>query len=164
MEVSTQVRLRIIYTMEKGSINGQMDAIIKEHSIGYACGTSIVEIGQHGLPVITALFSPDHKLFSSNICGGLYNNKYKGNEGNNLLVGETEDEQPLIETVVNEIEHDFDKARTRSYQCMRYDFDLSTNMRGYLSIIYSARAIDYRSINIPKCKYLRKLLFQLFVK
>lgn len=140
----------------------KIDSIIKEHSIGYACGTSIVEIGKHGLPVITALFSPDHKLYSRAICGGLYNNKYKGNEGNNLLVGETEEQQPLIETVLQEIEQDFDGARMKSYNCMKSDFNLSTNMQEYLRIIKSAKPIDFTSINIPNCGFLRKLSYTLF--
>ena len=140
----------------------KIDSIIREHSIGYACGTSIVEIGKHGLPVITALFSPDHKLYSRAICGGLYDNKYKGNEGNNLLVGETEEQQPLIETVIKEIEQDFDGARLKSYNCMKSDFNLSTNMQEYLRIIKSAKPIDFLSINIPNCSFLRKFSYTLF--
>lgn len=140
----------------------KIDAIIKEHSIGYACGTSIVEIGKHGLPVITALFSPDHKLYSNAICGGLYDNKYKGNEGNNLLVGETEEQQPLIESVIKEIEQDFDGARMKSYNCMKDDFNLSTNMEGYLRIINNARPLDFSHIVLPSCPLLRKISYILF--
>lgn len=140
----------------------KIDGIIKEHSIGYACGTSIVEIGKHGLPVITALFSPDHKLYSREICGGLYDNKYKGNEGNNLLVGESEDQQPLIESVVAEIECDFDGARKKSYNCMKADFNLSTNMQDYLRIINSAKPLDYSSVIVPSCSYFRKIAFNIF--
>ena len=140
----------------------KIDDIIKEHSIGYACGTSIVEIGKHGLPVITALFSPDHKLYSKAICGGLYDNKYKGNEGNNLLVGETEEQQPLIESVIKEIEQDFDGARKKSYNCMKDDFNLSTNMEGYLRIINNAKPLDFSHIVLPSCPLLRKISYLLF--
>ncbi len=138
--------------------------IIKEHSIGYACGTSIVEIGKYGLPVITALFSPYHKLYSKSICGGLYNNKYKGNEGNNLLVGETEDQQPLIETVIAEIENDFDGSRQKSYDCMKADFTLSTNMKKYLIIINNAKSLDYSKITIPSCNFFRRIIYNFFYK
>lgn len=140
----------------------KIDDIIKEYSIGYACGTSIVEIGKHGLPVITALFSPDHKLFSKAICGGLYNNKYKGNEGNNLLVGESVEEQPLIESVIEKIEQDYDGTRISCYKCMKADFNLSTNMEGYLRIILNSKPIDFSSISIPHCGLLRKLSYSLF--
>lgn len=142
----------------------KIDSIIKEHSIGYACGTSIVEIGKHGLPVITALFSPEHKLYSKAICGGLYNNKYRGNEGNNLLVGESEEEQPLIESVITEIEHDFDGTRKISFNCMKADFNLSTNMQDYLRIIKNAGPLMFKDIKIPRCNIFRKLAFNLFIK
>ena len=142
----------------------KIDDIIREHSIGYACGTSIVEIGKHGLPVITALFSPNHKLFTNAICGGLYDNKYKGNEGNNLLVGESEENQPLIESVIKEIENNFDSARKKSYNCMKDDFNLSSNMNRYLKIIKNATALNYNNVNLPKCSLFRRMAFYLFAK
>lgn len=137
--------------------------IIKKHSIGYACGTSIVEIGKYGLPVITALFSPNHKLYSKAICGGLYSNKYKGNEGNNLLVGESEDQQPLIETVITEIENDFDGSRKKSYDSMKADFSLSKNMKNYITIINNARPLDYSKIIIPSCNFIRRIIYKFFI-
>lgn len=133
--------------------------IIRKHSIGYACGTSIAEIGQYGLPVVTALFSPSHSLYKRNICGGIYNNKYKGNEGNNLLIGETEDQQPLIEDTLNQIELDFSNAVRQSYQSLRSDFDFSTNMNGYLSIINNSKRIEFNSIQLPQCSALRRFLY-----
>lgn len=133
--------------------------MIKKHSIGYACGTSIVEIGQYGLPVITALASPSHQLFKRSICGGIYNNKYKGNEGNNLFIGETEDEQPAIEETMALIEKDYGKAALQSFMAMKEDFDLVPNFNKYHQIIEGAKRMDVESTIIPKSSFLRSFLF-----
>jgi hypothetical protein len=140
----------------------EIGSVIKEHSIGYACGTSIVEIGQYGLPVITALASSSHKLFKRSICGGIYNNKYKGNEGNNLFIGETEDEQPTIEETMAIIEEDFGKAALISYKAMKEDFDMIPNIKKYHSIINGSKRIDAERINIPKCSKVRRAIFSTF--
>lgn len=134
--------------------------IIRQHSIGYACGTSIVEIGQHGLPVITALAAPSHNLFKRPICGGIYNNKYKGNEGNNLFIGETEDEQPTIDETIALIESDFESSAQQSFQAMREDFDLLYNFEKYHKIIERANRMDVVRCIIPQSSILRRFLFK----
>lgn len=136
--------------------------IIKRHSIGYACGTSIVEIGQHGLPVITALAAPSHNLFTKSICGGIYNNKYKGNEGNNLFIGETEEEQPTIEETISIIEKDFDEAAQKSFKAMKEDFDMIPNFEKYHKIIEDAKRINVEAIIVPCSSILRRLVFNHF--
>lgn len=137
----------------------EIGAVIKEHSIGYACGTSIVEIGQYGLPVITALASSSHQLFKRSICGGIYNNIYKGNEGNNLFIGETEDEQPTIEETMALIEKDFEKAALQSYLAMKEDFDLIPNFKKYHQIIEGAKRMDVETTFIPNSSSLRSFIF-----
>lgn len=134
--------------------------IIKKHSIGYACGTSIVEIGQHGLPVITALAAPSHSLFKRPICGGIYNNKYKGNEGNNLFIGETEEEQPTIEETISFIERDYNVAAEKSFTAMKEDFDMIPNFERYHKIINSAKRVDVQALDAPYCSNIRRFLFQ----
>lgn len=137
----------------------EIGTVIKEHSIGYACGTSIVEIGQYGLPVITALASSSHQLFKRSICGGIYNNKYKGNEGNNLFIGETEDEQPTIEETMAQIEEDFKKAALQSYKAMKEDFDMVPNFKKYHQIIEGAKRMEVENTFIPNSSCLRSFLF-----
>ena len=140
----------------------EIGSVIKEHSIGYACGTSIVEIGQYGLPVITALASSSHQLFKRSICGGIYNNKYKGNEGNNLFIGETEDEQPTIEETMALIEKDFGKAALQSYRAMKEDFNMIPNIEKYHIIINGAQRVNAENINIPHCSKARRAIFSRF--
>lgn len=140
----------------------EIGGIIKQHSIGYACGTSIVEIGQYGLPVVTALAAPSHKLFQRAICGGIYNNKYKGNEGNNLFIGETEDEQPTIEETMALIDADFGKAAECSFHAMKEDFDMIPNFKKYHQIIENAKRINVDDICVPQSTALRSYLFRHF--
>ncbi len=137
----------------------EISGIIKQHSIGYACGTSIVEIGQYGLPVVTALAAPSHKLFRLPICGGIYNNKYKGNEGNNLLIGESEDEQPTIDETMALIEADFERAAKQSFYSMKEDFDMIPNITKYLRIINDAKRLSAESFIVPNSLWLRRVLF-----
>lgn len=142
----------------------QIASVIKQHSIGYACGTSIVEIGQHGLPIITALASSTHKLFKRPICGGVYNNKYKGNEGNNLFIGESEEEQPLIEDTIRDIESDFDGCALRSYKAMKADFDFTTNVKKYMEIINAAKPLQRRLDKVPRSGFLRRIAYSIFAE
>lgn len=141
----------------------QIANIIKQHSIGYACGTSIVEIGQHGLPVVTALAAPSHNLFKRSICGGIYNNKYKGNEGNNLFIGETEDEQPTIEETVSLIEKDFNQAALQSFNAMKDDFNLIPNIEKYYKIIDETERINTETIKVPSSPLIRRVMHS-FIK
>ena len=77
---------------------------------------------------------------------------------------ETEDQQPLIETVIAEIENDFDGSRQKSYDCMKADFTLSTNMKKYLIIINNAKSLDYSKITIPSCNFFRRIIYNFFYK
>ena len=64
----------------------KLGEVIQGHAIGYAMGTSIIEMTQYGIPVIMAMASPDYKLFSKDIWGGLYVNKSQGNVGVDLIL------------------------------------------------------------------------------
>lgn len=134
--------------------------IIVKHNIGYACGTSIAEIARYGLPVIVALFSPNRKLFKAPICGGIYDNrKYKGNEGNALLVGEKETEQPLLDVVIKRVESKFDVEANNTFVKVRDDFGFTQNLNRYLEIFQNAELADFSSLKLPKCNWLRRKMF-----
>ena len=87
-----------------------LGSVIKQHSIGYAMGTSIIEIGKYGLPVIMAFGSPDYKLFSSDICGGLYSHQSRGNVGDTLFYPKHKDPVEFIDDTIKEIESDYNKT------------------------------------------------------
>lgn len=59
--------------------------IIKGHSIGYAMGTSLIELAMYKIPVIIALASYDHMLLSNSICGGIFYDKPLGCDGSDLI-------------------------------------------------------------------------------
>lgn len=140
----------------------ELGTIIKQHSIGYAMGTSVVEICRYGLPSIMALSTPDHKLFNKDICGGLYANCVRGNVGDNLFAGESEDEQPLLEDVIRSLEENYEKAAHDCYEYVRNDYDFTRNIKRYLEIIDKAKVTDFSSVDIPLCPPLRKVVFSQF--
>lgn len=123
--------------------------IIKQHSIGYAMGTSVIEICRYGLPAVMALSSPDHQLFERDICGGLYANCVRGNVGDNLFAGEKQEDQPLLEDVMEELEKNYERSAESCYAYIKRDYDFSTNIEKYLKIIDKAKSTDFTDLNIP---------------
>lgn len=147
------------------SFVGQVDyselpSIIKTHDIGYAMGTSIVEIGKFGIPVIMALGAPKKRLFSKEICGGLYADVAKGNVGENLLCGQSEDEQILIEQAINRIDADYLKSSQECFDCIRGMYDLKSDISKYLSIIFKSKRVDVDLVQIPSSSFVRRILFK----
>lgn len=144
---------------------GQVDysklgEIIKEHSIGYAMGTSVIEICRYGLPSIMALSTPEHQLFKRDICGGIYANCVRGNVGDNLFAGESEDDQPLLEDVMVELESNYAKAAEDCYNYIKNDYDFTRNIKRYLEIVEKTRVTDFSDLEIPECSKLRKIAFK----
>lgn len=146
---------------------GQVDyshlgEIIRDHSIGYAMGTSLVEICKQGLPAIMALSTPHHQLFKRDICGGIYSDCVRGNVGDNLFAGESEDNQPLLVDTMAELETRYEESASACYEYIKSDYDLTTNINKYFSIIEKAKKTDFSDIKIPKASILRKLALKLF--
>ncbi|WP_276878933.1 glycosyltransferase [Bacteroides heparinolyticus] len=136
--------------------------VIKQHSIGYAMGTSVIEICRYGLPAIMALSAPTHQLFKRDICGGLYAGCVRGNVGDNLFAGESEDAQPLLESVMEELEKDYEKSAEVCYEYIKNNYDFTRNIEKYLSIIDNARITDFSDVIIPKASKLRHIVRKLF--
>lgn len=154
--------------IDKSRLNfiGQVDYsklgdIIKEHSIGYAMGTSVIEICRYGLPAVMALSTPEHQLFKRDICGGVYANCVRGNVGDNLFAGENEEDQPLLEDAMAEIEDDYAKAAEACYEYIKSDYDFTKNINRYLEIVANAKITDFSDLNIPDCPTLRRLAFNI---
>ena len=135
--------------------------IIKTHSIGYAMGTSIVEIGKYGLPVIMALGSPDFKSFGSDICGGLYTHQSRGNVGDTLYYKKQKEPIVPIDDAIKEIESDYENAAKNCYETLRTNFDENTDFALYMKWLKMAKSIN-ANIEIPKASRLRRMLFNRF--
>ena len=143
-----------------GLVNySKLGDIIKQHSIGYAMGTSIIEICRYGLPVIMALSTPKHRLFKRNICGGLYANCVRGNVGDNLFAGESEDNQPLLEDVMRDLENNYEKSAEACYEYVKNEYNFTSNIEKYLEIIENSKPTDFSDFEIPKASKLRRYFF-----
>jgi glycosyltransferase involved in cell wall biosynthesis len=142
----------------------ELGEIIKQHSIGYAMGTSVIEICRYGLPAIMALSTPTHKLFKKGICGGLYANCVRGNVGDNLFAGESEDDQPLLEDVMSDLEKNYEQSALACYEYIRRDYDFTQNIEKYIEIIKNAKMADLSDLEIPSSSLLRKYIHSKFRK
>lgn len=134
--------------------------IIKQHSIGYAMGTSVIEICRYGLPAVMAMSAPDHQLFKRDICGGIYANCVRGNVGDNLFAGEKEDDQPLLEEVMADLEKNYETSAIACYEYIKSDYSFTKNINRYLDIIDNAKATDFSDLEIPQSFWLRKQIFK----
>ena len=138
-----------------------LGSVIKQHSIGYAMGTSIIEIGKYGLPVIMALGSPDFELFNSDICGGLYSHQSRGNVGDTLFYLKHNDPIELVDDTINEIELDYDNSALTCYETLKDNFDNKRDFSLYMHWLAKANPI-MTNIRIPKASWLRRKLFYRF--
>lgn len=139
----------------------QLGKVIQEHAIGYAMGTSIIEMAQYGIPVIMAMASPDYKLFNKDICGGLYVNKSLGNIGVDLFYDNDLNKFPTIDETISSIESDYLNSAKSSYECIKKMFDFETNAEAYISSLKRGEYINY-NIAIPKASFLRKIAYRFF--
>lgn len=145
-----------------GKINyGDLETIIKQHSVGYAMGTSIIEIGKYGLPVIMALGSPDFKLYDKDICGGLYCHQSRGNVGDTMFYKKSKDPVLLIDVAFAELESDYEKASRECYDELKSNFDEETDFQLYMKLLSQANSIT-TDLTIPKASWIRRVMFHLF--
>lgn len=148
-----------------GKINyDELGNVISNHSIGYAMGTSIIEIAQYGIPVIMALASPSYHLFKKDACGGLYVNKSKGNVGVDLFYDENIDFFPTIDETINNIECNYLESAYLSYECIRKMFDFETNINAYVRLATENGFYTKYDITIPKANIVRRYLFNHYNK
>ncbi len=138
---------------------GELGDLISRHSIGYAMGTSIVEIGRYGIPVIMALGSPSFQLFNKNVCGGLYNNVGKGNVGDNLYLNDDESILPTIDDAISVIERNYQKSAIDCYTYIKRSFDLNTNIDSYIRLIRGCEMHHQINLQIPQSSEIRRLLY-----
>lgn len=140
----------------------QLGEIITKHSIGYAMGTSLIEICRYGLPSVMALSAPDHQLFKRDICGGLYANCVRGNVGDNLFAGESQEDQPLLENVMQELEKNYVGSAEACYNYIKRDYDFTSNIKKYLDIIDNAQITDFSRVEVPLSGKLRAYLRKIY--
>lgn len=138
--------------------------VISEHSIGYAMGTSLIELAKFKIPVIVALASFDHKKFKRQICGGIFFNKYKGCDGTDLLYKKEEEINTTIRSTISEIESNYQFIAESCYKYAESEFNEETNFTRYLKIIHKTKFLtnDDKNVSIPEASAVRKLAYKYF--
>ncbi len=150
---------------------GQVDykflpQIIKEHSIGYAMGTSLVELAQFKMPVIIALASYNHKLFNCQICGGLFYDKELGCDGSQLIFTNIKDVKFTISDAIHQIENHYGRIASLCFNYVEKNYSEDINFIKYTEIINKTDFIntEEKKMEIPLASILRKILFYNFKK
>lgn len=151
--------------MEKISMAGEVSykdlpEFIAKHAIGYAAGTSIIEIAQQGKPVIMALQNNKTKKFKRDICGGVFYNTTKGNLGEDLCIIKESDIKTTVADAVAEIEIDYQTASRKCYDYVNKEYNQEKNFEEYLQKIDAAPIFYSVDIKIPYSGILRRLLFR----
>lgn len=134
--------------------------VISKHAIGYAAGTSIIEIVQQGKPVIMALQNNKSQHFKRDICGGVFYNTTKGNLGEDMCIMSEDDITTLVSDAVREIELDYKQASQKCYDYVNNEYNQDKNFDEYVKIIEAAPIFDGSDIVIPSCGAIRRMLFK----
>jgi glycosyltransferase involved in cell wall biosynthesis len=141
----------------------QLDEVINRHSIGYAMGTSLIELAKCKIPVIVALASYDHKLFERQICGGIFYNKSKGCDGSDLVLVSPDDINTLISDSINKIELDYRSISQACYEFAKDGYSLDRNFEQYVEIMNRAQLLSSDEVkwSIPHSSILRRFISKL---
>jgi len=133
---------------------------IVKHSIGYAMGTSLVELARYRIPVIVALASYDHALFDKPICGGLFFDKPLGCDGSELMNSDGPDIAEVTD-VVQAVEADYLGVAAKCYEYAKTHYSVAENFSRYVEIIKATKKISPNgfSEDQPKANVLRRVLF-----
>lgn len=137
-----------------------LPGVIAKHAIGYAAGTSIIEIAQQGKPVIMALQSNKTRKFKNDICGGLFYNTSKGNLGEDLCINREEDITTTVAEAIKEIEQNYQLASRKCFEYVNQEYNQDKNFDEYLRIIERAPRFESKDIQVPFSGYLRRFLFR----
>lgn len=138
-----------------------LDEIIRNHSIGYAMGTSLVELAKYGIPVIIALANYKHTLFKRRICGGLFFDQLKGCDGSELQIVSENTITTTIDNTIKLIEDDYLLAANSCYLFAKNNFSMEQNFDAYYKIISQTKMLSTqeKQIDIPYSSKFRRYLF-----
>lgn len=135
---------------------------ILKHSVGYAMGTSLVELAMYRMPVIVALASYDHKEYAEPICGGLFYDQPLGCDGSELVLGDAASNIIRLEEAFKRIEADYEGIAVKCHDYAKENYSSDKNFRRYLEIVNDANdfAASDADLSYPPCTPLRRLLFK----
>lgn len=135
---------------------------IRGHSIGYAMGTSLVEIARHRIPVVIALASYSHMPFKRSICGGEFHGKPKGCDGSDLEVVSQDEVKTTLANTIATIESDWDASAEACFEYARKNYAVNENFAAYEAIINGTKWLsEEEKIKIPRAPIVRKFTYGL---
>lgn len=140
----------------------QLGEIIRGHSIGYAMGTSLIELAKFQIPVVIGLASYTHAPFSRPICGGLFFDQPRGCDGSELSMRSESEIEITIADAIGTIETDWRRVARACYEYARDNYSLEKNFAEYEGVIDSAACISYaeKAIEIPEAPLFRKIFYE----
>ena len=142
----------------------RLEDFIRGHSIGYAMGTSLIELARFRIPVVIALASYSHAPFSRSICGGLFFDQPKGCDGSDLAIYPEEEINTTITQAISDIENDWARSANACYNYALKNYSVENNFSEYKRIIENAPLTSYskKFIKIPRASLIRKLIYRFF--
>jgi len=140
-----------------------LEGVIADHSIGYAMGTSLVELARFRIPVIVALASYAHTPFRRPICGGLFFDQPRGCDGSALAACTEDSINVEIMGAIKTIETDWKDVANACYDYARLNYSAEENFSVYKNIINNAKWLSAKdkSSRIPVAPLIRRFLFAL---
>lgn len=144
----------------------RLEEVIRGHSIGYAMGTSLIELARFEIPVIVALASYTHVPFARPICGGLFYDQARGCDGSELAFLSEDKISVTIMGAIADIEADWWGAADACYKYASENYSIEKNFSEYMSIINRADWLNgtENSIDIPKASILRRSLYLFYLR
>ena len=137
----------------------ELPRVISKYAIGYAAGTSIIEIAQQGKPVIMALQNNKTKKFKRDICGGVFYNTTKGNLGEDLCIVNEDEISTTVADAITEIEKDYRLASQKCFDYVNNEYNQEKNFGEYLKQVEAAPIYECKDIKVPYCSAVRRFLY-----
>ena len=136
---------------------------LKNFNIGYAMGTSIVEICSLGIPTIVATASPHFEKFTGALCSGMCYELDYGNVGDELYDLSIDCAKlKRIPECISRIEKNYDLEAQKSYDFVKGMFSSERNLIKYKNIFLnnSSETNTFGGLTIPRYDPLKKVLFE----
>lgn len=144
----------------------KLGEFILGHSVGYAMGTSLIELARFRIPVIIALASFTHAPFDRPICGGLFFDQPKGTDGSELAIRSEKEIENTIANTIDVIEKNWEYIGNACYEYAYSNYSIEDNFSKYEKIITNTDWIEHKEkiLKIPRASLVRKLAYKLHHK
>lgn len=134
---------------------------IKEFDIGYAMGTSIVELSSVGLPTIVATASPNFEVFNDELCSGMCYELGYGDLGDDMYNPEVSIEKlGKISDCIKKIEENYENESQLSFDKTKEVFSINKNIEQYQILFMNtiSKQNIFNDISIPNADFLKKIV------